>query len=197
MLTLQVIGNLGADAELRQSNGGEYVSFRVAHTEQFSKGEQQVTRSVWVDVTLNGNGGQLLQYLRKGAKVFVSGAPTFRVYSSAKDRCMKCGVSIFARTIELCGGSSDAVPRELITQDGMVVPVNKWFHCPVSETWKSVLLDKSLNKYNVDENGFITETAATATTVQANETQVNAESDADTSSENVAGHAKGGKKSAK
>lgn len=196
MLTLQVIGNLGADAELRQSNGGEYVSFRVAHTEQFKQGEQQVTRSVWVDVTLNGNGGQLLQYLRKGAKVFVSGAPTFRVYSSAKDRCMKCGVSIFARTIELCGGSSDAVPRELITLDGMVVPVNKWFHCPISETWKSVLLDKSLNKYNVDENGFITETTTTATT-ETSDTQVSDESNADTSSENVAGHAKGGKKSAK
>lgn len=197
MLTLQVIGNLGADAELHQSNGGEYVSFRVAHTEQFTKGDQLVTRSVWVDVTLNGNGGQLLQYLRKGAKVFVSGQPSFRVYSSAKDRCMKAGVSIFARTIELCGGSSDAVPRELITKDGVLVPVNKWFHCPVAETWKNVLFDKSMNEYKVDENGFITETAATATTTEANDTQVSAGTNVDTTTTNVDRPTKGGKKSAK
>ena len=197
MLTLQVIGNLGADAELRQSNGGEYVSFRVAHTEQFTKGDQQVTRSVWVDVTWNGNGGQLLQYLRKGAKVFVSGQPAFRVYSSAKDRCMKAGVSIFARTIELCGGSSDAVPRELITRDGVLVPVNKWFHCPVAETWKNVLYDKSMNEYKVDENGFITETATTATTTEASDTQVDADTNVDTTTTNVDRPTKGGKKSAK
>ena len=198
MLQLQVIGNIGADAELRQSNGGEYVTFRVAHTEQFKQNGQQVTRSVWVDVSLNGNAGQLLSYLRKGAKVFVSGTPTFRIYSSAKDKCMKCGVSIFARTVELCGGSSDAVPRELITRDGIVVPINKWFHCPVNEAWNSVLLDKSLNEYKVDENGFITTTTSEKSSETTDEGRtVSAESNTDATAANVDGLNAGGKKSSK
>ena len=31
MLKAQVIGNLGADAEVKSSNGKQFVSFRVAH----------------------------------------------------------------------------------------------------------------------------------------------------------------------
>lgn len=162
MLKFQVIGNLGADAELHQSNGNEFISFRVAHTEQYNNNGQQTQRTTWVDVTWNGNGGNLLQYLKKGAKVFVDGVPTFRVYSSAKDRCWKAGVSIFARTIELCGGSSDPVPRELVTHEGMVVQINKHFHCPDDSVHGSILYDRNMNQYKVDGNGFIISAASPA-----------------------------------
>ena len=67
MLKLQVIGNLGADARLVNSNGNEFVSMRVAHSENYTINGQQSTWTLWVDCTLNGNGGNLLQYLKKGA----------------------------------------------------------------------------------------------------------------------------------
>lgn len=167
MLKIQVIGNLGADAELHQSNGSEFISFRVAHTESITRNGVQTDSVTWVDVTMNGNGGQLLQYLRKGAKVFVDGNLALRVYSSKKDRCMKAGATCFARTVELCGGSSDMVPRELITQDGILLRVNKYFHIEEPQYFNQIVFDKNMNQYATNENGWV---LPVATTTNSNET---------------------------
>ena len=35
MIKLEIIGNLGADAEIKQYNGNKFVSFRVAHTDKW------------------------------------------------------------------------------------------------------------------------------------------------------------------
>lgn len=167
MLKIQVIGNLGADAELHQSNGSEFISFRVAHTESITHNGVQTDSVTWVDVTMNGNGGQLLQYLKKGAKVFVDGNLALRVYSSKKDRCMKAGATCFARTVELCGGSSDIVPRELITQDGILLRVNKYFHIEEPQYFNQIVFDKNMNQYATNENGWV---LPVATTTNSNET---------------------------
>ena len=167
MLKIQVIGNLGADAELHQSNGSEFISFRVAHTESITHNGVQTDSVTWVDVTMNGNGGQLLQYLKKGAKVFVDGNLALRVYSSKKDRCMKAGATCFARTVELCGGSSDIVPRELITQDGILLRVNKYFHIEEPQYFNQIVFDKNMNQYATNENGWV---LPVATTTNGNET---------------------------
>lgn len=167
MLKIQVIGNLGADAELHQSNGSEFISFRVAHTESITRNGVQTDSVTWVDVTMNGNGGQLLQYLKKGAKVFVDGNLALRVYSSKKDRCMKAGATCFARTVELCGGSSDVVPRELITQDGILLRVNKYFHIEEPQFFNQIVFDKNMNQYATNENGWV---LPVATTTNSNET---------------------------
>lgn len=167
MLKIQVIGNLGADAELHQSNGSEFISFRVAHTETITRNGVQTDSVTWVDVTMNGNGGLLLQYLKKGAKVFVDGNLALRVYSSKKDRCMKAGATCFARTVELCGGSSDIVPRELITQDGILLRVNKYFHIEEPQYFNQIVFDKNMNQYATNENGWV---LPVATTTNSNET---------------------------
>lgn len=161
MLKIQVIGNLGADAELHQSNGSEFISFRVAHTETITRNGVQTDSVTWVDVTMNGNGGQLLQYLKRGAKVYVDGNAVLRVYSSKKDRCMKAGVTCFARTVELCGGSSDIVPRELITQDGILLRVNKYFHIEEPQYFNQIVFDKNMNQYATNENGWVLPVATT------------------------------------
>lgn len=155
MLKLQVIGNLGADARVQNSNGNEFVSFRVAHSESYTANNQKTTRTTWVDVTLNGNGGNLLQYLKKGAKVFVDGYPSFRMYDSAQNHCKMIGIQISARTVELCGGSNDKVPAELTTTEGEVINVIKCFYTPDEKTHGGTLIDKELRAYDVDENGFI------------------------------------------
>ena len=161
MLKIQVIGNLGADAELHQSNGSEFISFRVAHTETITRNGVQTDSVTWVDVTMNGNGGQLLQYLKRGAKVYVDGNAVLRVYSSKKDRCMKAGVTCFARTVELCGGSSDIVPRELIAQDGILLRVNKYFHIEEPQYFNQIVFDKNMNQYATNENGWVLPVATT------------------------------------
>lgn len=155
MLQLTIIGNLGADAVLRSANGREFISFRVAHTERFSdaSGNQQ-ERVIWVDVTKDGNGGELLKYLCAGIKVYVTGRPSFRIYDSAKWHTKMIGVSIFATQIELCG-SSEQVPTHLYDAEGVQHVVEKYYHCPEQSTWGTVLRARNLIEYEVNDNGFI------------------------------------------
>ncbi|EJW89462.1 single-strand binding family protein, partial [gut metagenome] len=53
MLKVTVIGNLGADAAVRNINGNDYVCFNLAHEERVK--EEKVT--IWISVIWYGNGG--------------------------------------------------------------------------------------------------------------------------------------------
>lgn len=105
MVKLDIIGNLGADAMLQTYNGNKFVSFRVAHSEQWidNKTGEVIHNTIWVSCSMNGDGGNLLQYLKKGQKVFVRGTPQFGTYSSPKTHKIECGINLFVREIELCG----------------------------------------------------------------------------------------------
>ncbi len=109
MIKVEIIGNLGADAQLQVYNGNKYVSFRIANTDSWTdKTTGEIKKSTqWVSCTLNGDGGALAQYLKKGTKVFVRGNAQFVVFSSAKSHQMEVGVNLFVREIELCGGQKD------------------------------------------------------------------------------------------
>lgn len=107
MIKVEIIGNLGADAQLQEKNGNKFVAFRVANTDKWiDKSTGQVIESTqWISCTLNGDGGALLPYLKKSTKVFVRGNVQFVIFSSAKTRQMEVGVNLFVREIELCGGA--------------------------------------------------------------------------------------------
>lgn len=109
MIKVEIIGNLGADATLQEKNGNRFVAFRVANTDKWvDKSTGQVIESTqWISCTLNGDGGALLPYLKRGTKVFVRGNAQFVVFSSAKTRQMEVGVNLFVREIELCGGAKE------------------------------------------------------------------------------------------
>lgn len=109
MIKVEIIGNLGADAQLQQVNGNKFVSFRVANTDKWTDkttGEISVSTQ-WISCSLNGDGGGITPYLKKGTKVFVRGNAQFVVYSSAKSRKMEVGVNLFVREIELCGSVAE------------------------------------------------------------------------------------------
>ena len=109
MIKMEIIGNLGADAEVKVYNGSKFVSFRVAHTDKWVDQQSGVisTQTTWVSCSLNGDGGGLTPYLKKGTKVFVRGTPNFVVYSSPKTHKMETGVNLFVREVELCGGHQE------------------------------------------------------------------------------------------
>ena len=109
MIKLEVIGNLGADAEVKVYNGNKFVSFRVAHTDKWVDRQTGVisTQTTWVSCSLNGDGGGLTPYLKKGTKVFVRGTPNFVTYSSPTTHKIETGVNLFVRDIELCGGHQE------------------------------------------------------------------------------------------
>lgn len=108
MLNLQVIGNLGSDAVVKENNGKKYVTFNVAHTDKYTD-EQGVKheKTTWVSCLWNGDGGRVLPYLTKGACVFAQGPAELRVFDSAKDHCKKAGVSIRIQHLELVGGKKE------------------------------------------------------------------------------------------
>lgn len=155
MMKLSAIGNLGADAQLQVSNGDEYVTFRIAHTQRFTREGRDVEETTWISCSMWGNAGNLLPYLRRGAKVYVEGNVHLRVFSSQKTRRMEAGVNLSVTHVELCGGSTDAVPRSLVTPDGEVVPVQKCFFISEPTHFGKVLSDGNFNTFNVDPNGLV------------------------------------------
>ena len=155
MLQCTMIGNLGANAEIKAADGREFVTFRIAHNETFTGADGTKTeKSMWVDCTMSCTNGRpaVLQYLTKGTAVCVVGNVSLRVYSSEKDRCMKAGLTIHVMKLELIGGQGDSVPRRLFTKDGVMVEVNKYYHAQTNE---SVLMDQRGNQFTVAEGGWI------------------------------------------
>lgn len=155
MLQCTLIGNIGANAEIKAADGREFVTFRVAHNESFKSADGTKTEtSIWIDCTMSCTNGRpaVLPYLVKGATVCVMGNVSLRVYSSEKDRCMKAGMTIHVQRIELISGQSDSVPRRLYTSDGVMVEVSKYYHAQTNE---QSLTDRRGNVYTVAEGGWI------------------------------------------
>ena len=104
MFKIDVIGNLGADAETRVSNGDTYVTFRVAHTIKsvdMQTGEV-VREAVWVSCSKAGECANLMPYLHKGTKVYVRGNAQLKVYTG-HDGKPHAGINLFVHELELCG----------------------------------------------------------------------------------------------
>lgn len=128
MLQFQAIGNLGADAKVVNENGKQFVSFNVGHNDRW-RGQDGVEHesTTWISCAMNGDGGRLLPFLKKGRLVFVEGKGSARVYSSEKARGMVAGLNIMVDRLELVGAAPDEVPRQLFDNDGVVHQVTRYF----------------------------------------------------------------------
>ena len=162
MLKAELIGNLGADAEIKSGEGYSFVSMRIANTEKWKAEDgTEHTVTLWIDVVYSKADSGLLPFLKSGVKVFVRDFVRLRVYSSQKDRKMKAGLTINATEIELCGGSSDVVPRQLvIPETGDLVDVAKYYQANVDTSkWKKddtgFLVDKAGNQYELRKGGWV------------------------------------------
>lgn len=128
MLQTIVIGNLGADAKVQESNGHKFVSISVAHTERFK--DQAGTaheRTQWVRCAINGDGGNLLQYLVKGTRVCVIGRLRVGTFSSEKERRIVASVDVDVDRIELIGSKPDDVPAMLYDEQGIGFNIQKFY----------------------------------------------------------------------
>lgn len=162
MLKVEVIGNLGADAEVKDYQGNKFVTFRVAHSSKFKNADGQATESTtWVDVTMNDTESKVIPFLKAGVKVFVRGNASLRVYSSPKDRMMKAGLQVSAWEIELCGGVSEDVPRQLIDpSSGALFDVSKYYWCNKSTEGMKAdeyveLVDQKGHRFLMNYGGFV------------------------------------------
>lgn len=162
MLKVSVIGHIGADAVVQSSNGNEFTTLRIAHTDRWKNADGTAhEETTWVDVTMQGKPA-VLPYLTRGQLVYIEGTARLRTYSSPKDRCIKAGITVNARTVELLGGKSDDVPSVLYSPlDGTEKRVTKHYYCGDLVEDANVQLPLQLNSrsgeiYNVDLNGWVT-----------------------------------------
>lgn len=109
MLKVDIIGNIGNDAEIKEFGGKKYVSFSVAHTE-YSKDQQgnKTELTTWVSVLWHGEGGAMLQYLKKGTKAFVRGSLKVKTYTD-KNGQQQVAINVSASEVQLCGVKGENV----------------------------------------------------------------------------------------
>lgn len=157
-----IIGNLGADAEIKEANGAKFITFSVADTRKFKTsggGEQVVTN--WVDAIIPNAEHPVFPYLKQGVKVAIVGQSGLRVYSSKKDRCMKAGQTIHVLSVELCGGVSDDVPTQLINpNDGSIHKVTKYYRVEgvddsIATGGFMRMVDTKGRNFDVNHNGWV------------------------------------------
>lgn len=126
MLTMQVIGNLGADPEEKTTDRGtRYARFSLASNKKI-KGEKVTT---WVNVTVFDERkiDFLMQYVTKGTKLFIEGEPSARAYdSNGEPRASLDCVLGFGSKIEICSSEprDDNRASDAASSQGNAAPVD-------------------------------------------------------------------------
>lgn len=113
MLKLQIIGNIGSDAEKKASKSGrEYLQFNVAH----DRGKDKP--STWVRVFwFEGVNSFIEPYLKKGAKVAVIGNVSVEAYT-ANNGAPSVGITLYPDSVDIVlypkreDGSQDASQQQ-------------------------------------------------------------------------------------
>ena len=101
---VMLLGNLGADPELKMTQGGQAVlKLRLATTETYlDKSQTRQERTEWHSVTLWGKRGEALaKFLTKGERIFVEGS--LRTSSYEKNGEKRYSTEINASNIILAG----------------------------------------------------------------------------------------------
>ena len=104
MKAITIAGNIGKDAEVRSTQGGDKVTGWTVAVEDRTGKEKS---TIWFDCTLWGKRGEsLAQYLTKGSKVCVSGELSTREHNG------KTYLTIRAEQVTLMGGKPEGQREE-------------------------------------------------------------------------------------
>lgn len=102
-------GNLGADPELRYTQGGQAVlNMRLATTERYvDKDGAKQERTDWHTLTLWGKRGEALaQHLKKGSSILVEGRIQTSSYEKDGEKRYKTEINV--TELEFCDGAREA-----------------------------------------------------------------------------------------
>ena len=111
---VQIIGNLGADPKISQTQNGVLIAnFNVGCTERFkdSQGVQQ-SKTEWVRVVLfNGTADVAQKYLHKGSLVYIEGKLQTRSYKDNQgiDRYV---TEVIGSTMQMLGGKPEQAQNQ-------------------------------------------------------------------------------------
>ena len=122
MKQLTVIGYLGRDAKLQESNGKKVLNFSVAHTEKFKKQDGVVVeKTTWVDCSL-WNKENLANYLKQGTQVMVQGSVEAYAYTGKESGELKAALRCTVISLQLLGGVKSSTTNATSTNVKTTAP---------------------------------------------------------------------------
>jgi len=80
MQKIEIIGFVGADAEVKEVGNNQVINFNIAVSESFTKKGVKETATTWFQIQKWGNNTVVAQYIKKGTQIFVSGKPANRTF---------------------------------------------------------------------------------------------------------------------
>lgn len=81
-LEIEIVGNIGNDAVLKEMNGRKVLNFSVAHSERYKKQDGTlVENTTWLNCSY-WDAEKIAPYLKKGTMVMVKGKPGVSVYQN-------------------------------------------------------------------------------------------------------------------
>ena len=109
MLKIEVIGNLGAQAETKSQNGEVFVTMRIAATNKFVNKETGEIKkdTTWVSCIWRGDHSRVVPFLKSGTKVFARGDAVLKMYVG-HDGQKHAGLNVRVQDLELCGSIQQA-----------------------------------------------------------------------------------------
>ena len=121
---VQLIGHLGQDPEIKQTNGGTLARFSLATTERYkNKQGERVEDTQWHNIVIWGNLAEIAEkYLQKGKEVALEGKLNHRSYED-KDGNKRYISEIVASDFLMLGKKDDPV-RASQTTDKQTVPAD-------------------------------------------------------------------------
>ena len=106
MIKMTVIGNIGADAVQRETNGRKYTTFNVAVSSKFKNQDGTETeRTTWISCARDGQ-SPIDQWLKKGRQVYIEGTPSVSLYTDNQGH-PNCNLKLAVHRIELLGGKDE------------------------------------------------------------------------------------------
>jgi len=109
-----LVGNLGANPEMRFTQGGQAVAnLRIATTERWTdKNGQKQEQTEWHQVVVWGKTAEIVgQYLTKGRQVYVEGRIRTRQWQDQQGQ-KRFTTEIVAQNVQMLGSRTEGAPRE-------------------------------------------------------------------------------------
>jgi len=118
-----LIGNLGANPEMRFTQGGQAVAnLRIATSERWTdKNGQKQEHTEWHRVVLFGKQAEIVgQYLTKGRQIYIEGRIQTRQWQDQQGQ-KRYTTEIVAQRVQMLGGRGERAPEEA----GATVPADE------------------------------------------------------------------------
>lgn len=110
MIKMTVIGNIGADAVQRETNGRKYTTFNVAVSTKYKKQDwTECESTTWISCARDGQ-SPIDQWLKRGRQVYLEGTPSLQMYTDNQGH-QQCAMRLAVHRVELLGGKDESQPQ--------------------------------------------------------------------------------------